>query len=114
MHTHARHGTTLCEIIIALTLLSTTTLWALGATSAAARLVRTAHARQAALERAELALADLAALPCDSVAVNRTTTEPRWRITMQRDHDGRLYRDAIALRTTTGDTVHLFRGGWCE
>ena len=111
---HAQRGTSLCEVLLALTLLSATAAWGLQAAAAAEHALGKSHNKRQALHRAERALDDLNALPCDSINIVRTITEPRWRITATRDHDGLAYADDIALRTTLGDTVRLHRGGWCD
>ena len=109
-----RLGTSLCEVLLALTLLSATAAWGLQAAAAAEKSLGKSHNRREALHRAERALDDLNALPCDSINITRTINEPRWRITATRDHDGLSYADDITLRTTLGDTVQLHRGGWCD
>jgi hypothetical protein len=111
---HDRAGHSLCEVLLALVLLSATASWALSAVSAAERAMGSAGARRAALHRAERALADLDALPCDSINIVRSITEPKWRIFVQRDHDGLSYADDVVLRTVRGDSVRLHRGGWCD
>ena len=110
----ARLGTSLCEVLLALTLLSATAAWGLQAAAAAEKSLGKSHHRRDALHRAERALNDLNALPCDSINITRVINEPRWRITATRDHDGLSYADDITLRTTLGDTVQLHRGGWCD
>ncbi len=107
-------GTSLCEVLVALVLLSATAAWALQATAAAEVALGKSRARHAELQRAERALADLDALPCDSINISRTITEPRWRIAIDRDHHGLSYDDAVVLRTARGDSVRVHRGGWCN
>ncbi len=111
---HHRRGTSLCEVLLALVLLSASAAWGLQAAAAAERAVGAARARRAALHRAERALADLDALPCDSINIVRASSEPRWHLTARRDHDGLAYSDDVALRDARGDTVRLRRAGWCE
>ncbi len=109
-----RFGTSLCEVLLALVLLSATASWALAATAAAERALGTARAQRAALHRAERGLADLNALPCDSINIARVVREPRWQLGVSRDHDGLAYRDEITLHSVRGDSIRLARGGWCD
>ncbi len=109
-----RFGSSLCEVLLALVLLSAIASWALLATSAAERGLGHARLHRAALHRAERALADLNALPCDSINVTRSVREPRWQLALSRDHDGLAYRDEVTLRSTRGDSVRLAFGGWCD
>jgi hypothetical protein len=110
----ARRGTSLCEVLVALVLLSATAAWGLQAAAAAEAALGAARVRQTQLHRAEWALAELDALPCDSINISRTIIEPRWRITVERDHDALSYRDDVLLQSARGDTVRLHRGGWCN
>ena len=116
MHRHSprRSGTSLCEVLLALVLLSATAAWGLQAAAAAERALGQSRARRAAMHRADRALGELNALPCDSINVVRSVTEPRWNIDARRDHDGLAYRDDVVLRTRSGDTVRAHRGGWCD
>ena len=109
-----RPGTSLCEILLALVLLSATAAWGLQAAAAAERAVGSSRAHRASLHRAERALADLDALPCDSINITRTIRERRWQLTAQRDHDGLAHSDDVELHDLRGDTVRLHRAGWCE
>jgi Tfp pilus assembly protein PilV len=109
-----RTGTSLCETLLALVLLSATAVWGLQAATAAQRAVGDARARQAALHRAQRALADLDAIPCDSTATPRTLTEPRWRLTIERTRDGHAAHDDVTLRAVRGDTLHLRHSAWCD
>jgi Tfp pilus assembly protein PilV len=109
-----RRGTSLCEVLLALVLLSATAAWGLQAAAAAERAVGSALAHRAALHRAERALADLDALPCDSVTVARTTGERRWQLTARRNQDGPAQSDDIELHDLRGDTVRVHRARWCE
>ena len=109
-----RPGTSLCEILLALVLLAATAAWGLRAAAAAERALGQTKARRVALHRAERALADLDALPCDSVSVTRNTTEPRWHIEARRDRTGLAYSNDVALSDRRGDTVRVHRGGWCD
>lgn len=111
---HDRDGHSLCEVLLALVLLSATASWALSAVSAAERALGTSRAQRAALHRAERALADLDALPCDSINIVRTLREPRWQLFSQRDHEGLAYSDDVVLRSTRGDSIRLHSGGWCD
>lgn len=111
---HTRAGSSLCEMLVALVLLSTAAGWALQATASAERsLGRTANTRRA-LHRAERALADLDALPCDTTSVNRTAIEPRWQLAAQRASAANIRRDEVRLRFRSGDSLVLYRSGWCE
>jgi len=111
---HTRVGSSLCEILVAFVLLSTTAAWALQATATAERtLGRTANTRRA-LHRAERSLADLDALPCDSASVSRTTTEPRWQLAVQRASAANIQHDDVRLTFTNGDSLVLHHDGWCE
>lgn len=113
MH-HLRVGSSLCEILVALVLLSTTAAWALQATATAERtLGRTANTRRA-LHRAARSLADLDALPCDSASVSRTTIEPRWQIDARRTAAANIRHDDVRLRSARGDTLVLHHDGWCD
>jgi len=113
MH-HTRVGSSLCEILLALVLLSTTAAWALQATATAERtLGRTANTRHA-LHRAERSLADLDALPCDSASFASTTIEPRWQLAVRRASAGNIHHDDVRLRFTRGDSLVLHHDGWCE
>jgi hypothetical protein len=113
-HTGERRGTSLCEVLVALVLLSATAAWGLQAAAAAESALGAARVRQTQLHRAEWALAELDALPCDSINIARTIVEPRWRLTVERDHDALSYRDDVLLQSARGDTVRLHRGGWCD
>ena len=109
-----RPGTSLCEILLALVLLAATAAWGLRAAAAAERALGQTRIQRAALHRAERALADLDALPCDSITVTRNATEARWHIEARRDHVGLAFSTDVALRDRRGDTVRVHRGGWCE
>lgn len=109
----ARHGTSLVEVLFALVVLSATAAWALQAATVAERAAGRAHAGRAALHRAELALAALQSLPCDSINLARTEHEPRWRVISTRDHDGPAYSDDVLLVTRRADSIRVHRGGWC-
>jgi Tfp pilus assembly protein PilV len=111
---HDRIGTSLSEVLLALVLLSATAAWGLQATAAAERAVGTARAHRAALHRAERALADLNALPCDSLAGTRTVTEPRWHVTAERRRTGTYASDDVRLSSTRNDTIALHRSQWCD
>ena len=113
MH-RCRRGTSLCEVLLALVLLSACAAWGMQAAAAAERAVGSSRAHRAALHRAERALADLNALPCDSINITRTASEPRWHLTAQRDHDGLAHSDDVVLHDRRGDTIRLHRAGWCE
>ncbi|MBC7844454.1 MAG: hypothetical protein H7099_19250 [Gemmatimonadaceae bacterium] len=111
---HQRVGTSLCEVLLALALLSATAAWGLQAAAAAERALGDAQRGRSALHRAERALADVDALPCDSINLARSIVEPRWRLSVARDHDGQAYSDDVVLRAPGGDSVRLHRGGWCD
>ena len=109
----ARSGTSLVEVLLALVLVICTAAWALQAAAAAERAAGRAQAGRAALHRAELALSDVNALPCDSINLARTVNELRWRLVVTRDHDGPAYSDDVLLVSRRGDSVRVHRGGWC-
>jgi Tfp pilus assembly protein PilV len=109
-----RFGTSLCEVLLALVLVSATASWALRATAATERALGNARHHQAARHRAERALADLNAMPCDSINVVRSVREPRWQLTLSRDHDGLTYRDEVFLHSARRDSMRLALGGWCD
>ncbi|MDZ7632773.1 MAG: hypothetical protein U5K74_15910 [Gemmatimonadaceae bacterium] len=110
---HHRHGTSLCEVLFALVLLTATAGWAFAAVAAAERALGHTSAQRSALHRAERVLADLDALPCDSSIV-RTASEARWRIVAARRRDGHVYIDDVVLHTARGDTIRTRHGGWCD
>jgi Tfp pilus assembly protein PilV len=109
-----RTGTSLCETLLALVLLAATAAWGLQAATAAQRAVGDARARQAALHRAQWALADLDAIPCDSTSAPRTLSEARWSLAIARTRDGHAYRDDVTLRAVRGDTLRLQHSAWCD
>jgi hypothetical protein len=112
---HNRVGTSLCEVLLALVLLAATAGWGLQAAAAAERTLGRTERHRAQLHRAERAMADLDALPCDSINLARAIVEPRWRIAATRDHDGLAYSDDVVLRSVgLRDSVQLHRGGWCD
>ena len=111
---HRRTGTSLCEVVLALCLLSATCAWGLQAAAEAQHALGRTQARRAALHRAQRELDDLAVLPCDSSSVDRVATEPRWRIATRRTRTGRTYSDNVTLRATAGDTTRVLRMGWCD
>jgi hypothetical protein len=111
---HSRNGTSLCEVLLALCLLSATSAWGLQAATAAQHVLGRTQARRASLHRAQRELADLEALSCDSSSVNRVTTEARWRIVASRTRDGLAYTDYVTLRSTLGETTRVQRVGWCD
>lgn len=113
MH-HSRNGSTLCEVIVALVLLSATAGWGLAATAAAERALGSASAHRAALHRAERTLADLDALACDSSAVSRSIVEPRWRLDANRLADGAARAAHVTLQSTRHDTVQVHAAAWCD
>jgi type II secretory pathway component PulJ len=110
----SQRGTSLSEVLVALVLLSATAAWGLQATAHAERSLGELRRREAALHRAERALDDLAAMPCESLSVVRTSVEPRWRVFAGRDHDGLAFSDDVVLTGTALDTLRLHRGGWCD
>jgi Tfp pilus assembly protein FimT len=109
-----RSGTTFPEVLVALVLLSATAAWSFAATLASTRSTVSADRLRAARHRADLALAELHALPCDSINVVRVVREPRWTVSLTRDHQGQSHRDEVLLRTTGGDSVRVHRSGWCS
>ena len=113
MH-HVRNGNTLCEVLFALVILSATAAWGLAATAAAERALGTTAAHRASLHRAERALADLDALPCDSAAVTRSLVEPRWQVDARRSAGGAARIAHVSLRSVRRDTVQLHGASWCD
>jgi len=109
----ARHGTSLPETLLALVLLAALAAWALTAAMSAERHAGRASLRRAALHRAERALADLAALPCDTTHVSTAVIEPRWHLASSRAHAGASFHDMVRLESVRGDTVALHRSFWC-
>lgn len=113
MH-HQRNGTSLCEILLALCLLSATSAWGLQAAAAAQHALGRAHAHRAALHRAQRELDDLDALPCDSVSVSHVATEPHWHLASTHTRAALTYSNLVTLRTTHGDTTRAQHIGWCD
>ncbi len=109
-----RRGTSFCEVLLALVLMSATAAWAFAATLASTRTSVHTDRERAALHRAELALGELHALPCDSTHIVRSIREPRWTLALTRDRQGLSHRDEVVLRPTTGDSVRVQRTGWCN
>ena len=110
---HRRTGTSLCEVLLALVLISTTASWALQSAAVTERAIGHTRARRAALHRATLALAELQTVPCDS-NVSRVNIEARWQILSARARSGRLLRDQVTIHSRRGDTIALHRNAWCD
>jgi hypothetical protein len=108
-----RPGNSLCEVLVALTLVASASAWALQAAVISQRGLGRSQRQRASLHRAERVLSELNALPCDSISIARTLTEPRWQLAIERDQDGPAYNDLVILRTSVGDTVRVSRSGWC-
>jgi Tfp pilus assembly protein PilV len=113
MH-HDRAGTSLCEVLLALLLLSATAAWGLSAAAAAERTLGNSQRRSDALHRAQRTLADLQALPCDSSSATRSISEPRWEISAQRSTLANVRSDDVQVRSQTGDTVTVHKNLWCD
>ncbi len=111
----ARAGNSLCEVLLALVLLSATAAWGIGATAAAERALGNAAFERAAQHRAERALADLDALPCDTSAIARSVREPRWLIALNTLRTGHGSRASVSLSSSArADSVQLSRTRWCD
>ena len=109
-----RAGSSLCEVLVALTIASAVAGVALSVTAASERIVGQVRLDRAALHRASLALAAVHAAPCDSMIPARTVVEPRWRVTTTRDVQGFATRDRVWVRTARGDTLNRRASGWCS
>lgn len=109
----ARRGTSLPETLLALVLLAALAAWALTAAQSAERQAGRATLRRDALHRAQLALADLAALPCDSTHVTTPGVEPRWHLAASREHAGASFRDVVRLESVRGDSIAVQRAFRC-
>ena len=115
-HAHtARTGNSLCEVLLALVLLAATAAWAIGATTAAERALGNAAFQRSAQHRAARALADLDALSCDTSAIARNVSEPRWLISLSTLRTGHTSRASVSLSSTArADSVQLGRTRWCD
>jgi Tfp pilus assembly protein PilV len=111
---HHRQGTSLCEMLVALTLLSATAAWGLAAAAAAERSVAAAQRRTLALHRAEAALSGVASLSCDSSTVTTYTVEPRWDIAAQRSTVGHVRQSVARVVTRTADSLTVSHSAWCD
>lgn len=111
-----RHGMTLVEVLVALTILAATAAWSLLAVAAAQRALGAAELHRAALRRAELALATLDDAPCDSAVAPQSTRELRWRITTARTRAGVLASTSATVIpvSTRTDSVRARRLEWCR
>ena len=109
-----RAGSSLCEVLVALTIASAVAGVALSVTAASERIVGQVRLDRAALHRASLALAAVHAAPCDSMILAHTVVEPRWRVTTTRDVQRRATRDRVWVRTARGDTLSRRASGWCS
>jgi Tfp pilus assembly protein PilV len=108
-----RAGSSLCEVLVALTLVSAVAAAALTVTAASERIVGQARQRRAALHRVSLALATMRGVRCDSAIAPRTVVEPRWQVTSWRDAQGSSRRDRATIRTARGDTLTRVLSRWC-
>jgi hypothetical protein len=108
-----RNGTSLCEALLALVLISLSAGWSLQATAATERALGVSRGHHDALQRATLALAELHALPCDSASAARLLSEPRWQLTVRRTGSTEVRSDAVVLHSRRGDTVTTVRHRWC-
>ena len=109
-----RAGTSLCDVLVALVLLAATAGWTLSATAAAERAVGLARLQHAAHLRAERALAELDALPCDSAATHRAVRERRWNLQLTRARRALLARETVTLTSSLGDTIRVAGTAWCD
>ncbi len=112
MH-HCRTGTSLCEVLVALVLISATASWALQSAAVTERALGQARARRAALHRAALALEELQAVPCDST-LSHLSVEARWQLQAARTRSGFRISDRVTLHARFGDTLALQRDAWCD
>ena len=109
-----RCGTSLPEVLVALVVLATTAAWSLMAVAGAQRAVGASELHRSALHRAELALAGLEGLPCDSVAAPSPVREARWLVVFSRARTGDVIRSEAEVRALAGDTVRVARAAWCR
>lgn len=109
---HRRTGTSLCEVLLALVLISASASWALHSAAVTERALGHARARRAALHRATLALAEMESVPCDS-AVSRLSVEPRWQVHTARARVGHRTHDRATIHSRRGDTIAVQRNAWC-
>ncbi|MES3036097.1 MAG: hypothetical protein V4813_18980 [Gemmatimonadota bacterium] len=110
---HRRSGTSLCEVLLALVLISATVSWALRSAAVTERSFGHARARQAALQRAALALEVLQAVPCDS-SVAYLSVEARWQVQATRTRTGQRRSDRVTILSRRGDTLAVQRDTWCD
>ena len=109
-----RIGTSLCEVLLSLVLITLLAGWALQASAATERALGVSRARLDATQRATFALAELHALPCDSASAARLITEPRWQLRAQRSGASAARSDEVVLHGRRGDTVTAGRHRWCS
>ena len=110
---HGRKGTSLCEVLLALVLITLSAGWSLQATAATERALGVARGHRDAMQRATFALAELHSLPCDSASAARLFSEPRWQLTVRRTGSTAVRSDAVVLYSRRGDTVTAIRHRWC-
>ena len=109
-----RCGTSLPEVLVALVVLATTAAWSLMAAAGAQRAIGASERHRSALRRAELALAGLDGLPCDSAVAVAPVREGRWVVVTSRVRTGDVVRSAAEVRAAAGDTVRVARAAWCR
>ena len=109
-----RHGTSLCEVLLALVIVSVAAGWSLQATAATERALGVSRGHLDAQQRATFALAELHSLPCDTAVAARTLTEPRWQLIARRTGSPAVRSDAVVLHARRGDTVTTGRHRWCS
>jgi len=109
-----RNGTSLCEVLLALVIVSVAAGWSLQATAATERALGVSRGHLDAQQRATFALAELHSLPCDTAVAARTLTEPRWQLIARRTGSPAVRSDAVVLHARRGDTVTTGRHRWCS
>lgn len=109
-----RSGTSLCEVLLALVLIAISASWALQAAAATEQALGVSRQHADAMQRAELALADLQAMPCDSTATTRSFAEPRWRVQAIRTSHASHRINTVTLHARRGDTLSVTRQLWCS
>jgi hypothetical protein len=113
MAEHER-GTSLCEVLLALTLLSATAAWGLAAAAAAERAAGIAQRRILALHRADDALGSVAGLPCDSAVVAQSAADARWTVDAARVTAAHVQHQRATVRSRAGDTLTVSATAWCD
>ncbi|MCC7053332.1 MAG: prepilin-type N-terminal cleavage/methylation domain-containing protein [Gemmatimonadaceae bacterium] len=109
-----RAGMSLAEVLVALVVLAATAAWSLTAAAGALRAITLRDAHRLAVQRAELGLATLEALDCDSIAVPPLPRERRWVVRQARRRHGAAVHDAVSVLPVAADSVTLHRDAWCR